>query len=344
MNKNKKLMLLGGIILITIAMLLILIPMVTGSGSVQTTTTTTAISTKTGREKKIDLSGYDRQVNLEDVKKKKPAPVSQGETTVTFSDSLQLYQEFVTMPDIPQLPEPEIYIQEKDGTLRRLQKNGNTTTSTTTVIATATVKPKNTNRTAPRPEASAVVTSEREQGHAPPPPANSLDALSAALAAESEISRNPETATGTGTATIAAVVHGEQKLKQGERVKLRTTAAGTLGGVAIPQNTYVYGTVGFGNNRITITISTAFINGRETAIAAQVYDYSDGAKGIYMQGISETGYITQQAGGNMGQEAAGVMASTGVIGRVAGSLIRTVTSSGGETEVILSNNHKVIIK
>ena len=337
MNKNKKFMLLGGIVLIAIAMLLVLIPMVTGDGgNAAQTIATTSINTKTGVEKKVDLSGYDRQVNLDDVKKKKPAPVSQGETTVTFSDSLQLYQEFVTMPDIPQLPEPEIYIREKDGTLRRLQNDGNTSTSTTTVAA---VRPKSTtNRPAATPGASPVISKPDQRQ------TSSLDALSAALAAESGKQQQRSTEAATSDATIAAVVHGEQKLKQGERVKLRTTAAGTLGGVAIPQNTYVYGTVGFGNNRITITISTAFINGRETAITAQVYDYSDGAKGIYMQGISETGALTQQATGDAGQEAAGIMAGTGIIGRVAGSVVRAVSSSSGETSVILSNNHKIIIK
>ena len=98
--------------------------------------------------------------------------------------------------------------------------------------------------------------------------------------------------------TIAAVVHGDQVLVNGQSVKLRMIEPMRVGRIVIPRNTILTGSCGIGGKRLEVAVSSIEYEGSILAVKLTVYD-SDGQQGIYIPGSMEIEAFKEIAG-NMG--------------------------------------------
>lgn len=90
---------------------------------------------------------------------------------------------------------------------------------------------------------------------------------------------------------IYAVVHKDQVIEQGERVKLRLTKQATILGKIYKRNSYVYATPSFQKNRVLLSIRT--INHIPVRISA--YDTEDSGEGLYVKGANFGGEVVDEA-------------------------------------------------
>ncbi len=99
--------------------------------------------------------------------------------------------------------------------------------------------------------------------------------------------------------TIAAVVHEDQTLVDGQSVKIRMTEAMRVGQYLIPRNTILTGIGKIAGERLEIIVSSIEFEGTIIPVKMQAYD-SDGQPGIYIPGSMEITAVKEIAG-NMGQ-------------------------------------------
>jgi conjugative transposon TraM protein len=99
--------------------------------------------------------------------------------------------------------------------------------------------------------------------------------------------------------TIAAVVHGDQTLADGQTVRLRTTEAMRAGRQLIPRNTVITGIGSITGERLEIAVTAIEYGGNIIPVELTVHD-SDGQQGIYIPGSMEIEAFKEIAG-NMGQ-------------------------------------------
>ncbi|MDR1671606.1 MAG: conjugative transposon protein TraM [Alistipes sp.] len=99
--------------------------------------------------------------------------------------------------------------------------------------------------------------------------------------------------------TIAAVVHGDHKITDGQSVRLRTVEAMRVGGQLIPANTIVTGTGSISGERLEIAITAIEYDGNIHPVELTVCD-SDGQSGVYIPGSMEVEAFKEIVG-NMGQ-------------------------------------------
>lgn len=78
--------------------------------------------------------------------------------------------------------------------------------------------------------------------------------------------------------TIHAEINGNQKVKVNSRVEMRLTKDAVINGTTYPKNTYLYGFVTFGANRVFIDIPMV----DHLPVALSVYDRQDGGRGLYI--------------------------------------------------------------
>ncbi len=156
----------------------------------------------------------------------------------------------------------------------------------------------------------------------------------------------------SGKSLIRAVVHGDQTIKSGSLVKLRTLEDVDLGDVVVPKNTLVYGQANSGGSeRLTIQINSLTVGGSIYEVQWAVYDL-DGNEGInvpsYGRDRKDVQNQTVQDGANEVQNSA-----TGVIGnnqaaqsgnRVLGNLFRNKTTKRNAPKVLFNSGYQVIIK
>ena len=98
--------------------------------------------------------------------------------------------------------------------------------------------------------------------------------------------------------TIAACVHGDQTLTDGQSVRLRLLEAMRVAGRYIPKNTVVVGTTRVQSERLGIDISSLEFQGTIIPVELSVYD-SDGQEGINIPNSMELSAVKEVAA-NMG--------------------------------------------
>ena len=98
--------------------------------------------------------------------------------------------------------------------------------------------------------------------------------------------------------TIAACVHGDQTLTDGQSVRLRLLEAMRVAGRYIPKNTFVVGTTIVQSERLGINISSLEFQGTIIPVELSVYD-SDGQEGINIPNSMELSAVKEVAA-NMG--------------------------------------------
>lgn len=102
--------------------------------------------------------------------------------------------------------------------------------------------------------------------------------------------------------TIAACIHGDQTITDGQSVRLRLMEPMRAGRIVIPKNTIVTGSGKIQGERLGISITTLEYNGRLIPVELLVAD-SDGQRGIFIPGSMEINAIKEVAanlGSNLG--------------------------------------------
>ena len=119
---------------------------------------------------------------------------------------------------------------------------------------------------------------------------------------------------------IAAVVHGDQTVKVGSTLKMHLLQDMTINGTVIPKNSFIYGTVSFTGERMTVKVSSVRLSNSIYPVNLDVYD-RDGILGIYVPGN-----INAEAKGDMTEAGITEVNPTGV--GFIGSATRAVISAG----------------
>ena len=98
--------------------------------------------------------------------------------------------------------------------------------------------------------------------------------------------------------TIAACVHGNQTVTDGQSVRLRLLEATNVGGVLIPRNTLVVGAARVQGERLGVEITSLEYCGSIIPVELSVFD-SDGQEGIFIPNSLEVSAVKEIAA-NMG--------------------------------------------
>ena len=98
--------------------------------------------------------------------------------------------------------------------------------------------------------------------------------------------------------TIAACVHSDQTVTDGQSVRLRLLEAADVGGVRIPRNTLVVGAARVQGERLGVEISSLEYRGSIIPVELSVFD-SNGQEGIFIPNSMEISAVKEIAA-NMG--------------------------------------------
>jgi len=141
---------------------------------------------------------------------------------------------------------------------------------------------------------------------------------------------------------ISAVIHNDQVIISGAKVKLRITENIVVNGVTIPQNSFVFGIATFSKTRMNITLSSLIVENNIIPFNKSVYD-KDGMEGIYLPENVKSEDATE-ASNDMTNEALNTVSSSGIVGAAlnAGkSIFRRKTQ---RQTVTLKANYKLFLK
>ena len=119
---------------------------------------------------------------------------------------------------------------------------------------------------------------------------------------------------------IAAVVHGDQTVTAGSTLKMHLLQDMNINGMSVPKNTFVYGTVSFSGERMTVKVSSLRLSNSIYPVNLDVYD-RDGILGIHVPGN-----IKAEAKGDVTEAGVGEVNPTGT--GIIGSATRAVISAG----------------
>jgi len=334
-NENKKKMIgVAGLAAIAI-IAIIFIPKVMGTNKDNSGSDSKMRFIQKEGGKNVDLSMY--QPRLDDkgqvIGRERPSQqnsLNDDQIFISDDEAAVKYQEFINSEDLPMLQEIEIFYV--DGTGKMAKRDQAATSTQSAPIRSASTQSASSSQTTQQ-------QNQQTQQQIVEKGLTEEELLAQRLAAIfSEENTEKTNATVGETKGINAVVHEEQKLANNGRLKMRTTEKGSLNGVDIPANSFLYGTVSFSQNRVKININRAVINGRDVQIQSKVYDASDGNEGLFLDGVDIDGMIQREGM----TELQGTLNQAGALGRLAGAVVRTTSS--GQQEIIMSNNHKVIIK
>lgn len=147
----------------------------------------------------------------------------------------------------------------------------------------------------------------------------------------------------TSEVAIPAVIHGEQSIRDGSSVKIRTTQDYTIEGTSVPKNTFLFGQVRISENRININIGGFRVNGAIVSTPLTVYD-QDGSLGLMLIGGSGEG-VTDKAVDVADASTGNILSSVPVIGGVAQATKDIFRSRQTRSkQVVLASNYKLILK
>ena len=151
--------------------------------------------------------------------------------------------------------------------------------------------------------------------------------------------------------TIAAVVHGEQVLVNGQSVRLRTTEAMRVGRHLIPRNTILTGAGRIAGERLEIVVTTVEYEGNIIPVEMTVHD-SDGQQGIYIPGSMEVEAFKEIVGNmgsslgstiNLNQQGAGEQLLTDLGRGVIQGTSQYVSKKAREVKVTLKSGYRIFL-
>ena len=142
---------------------------------------------------------------------------------------------------------------------------------------------------------------------------------------------------------LPAVIHGEQSIKDGSSVKIRTIQDYTIEGVLVPKNTFLFGQVHIGENRINIHIGGFLVNRTIVSTSLTVYD-QDGELGLMLIGGNGEG-VTEKAIDIADGSSSNILSNVPIIGGVAQATKDILRNRQTKSkQVVLASNYKLILK
>lgn len=137
---------------------------------------------------------------------------------------------------------------------------------------------------------------------------------------------------------VRAVIHNKQTVYQGATVKLRAIQSFSLNGVAVPENTIIYGVVSINNERVAITINSVNLNGSIIPVSLHAYD-RDGMEGVYIPGL------VQHEMKNESVDQAITEAQTALnIPHVGDGALNVIRNRNRQTTAVLTDSYELILK
>lgn len=132
---------------------------------------------------------------------------------------------------------------------------------------------------------------------------------------------------------IPVEVDGNQVVKAGYRLRMRTTEEVLMGEMKIPENTQVYGFISFKPNRALINI----VNINHQPVKLKAYDLQDGSEGIYVENS-----IRAEVGREIIDDIIQDIDIPGV--PQVGGIQRVFQRNNRNIKVTITNNYKLILK
>lgn len=127
-----------------------------------------------------------------------------------------------------------------------------------------------------------------------------------------------------------AVVHGTQELRSGQTVVLRTKEPIRIDNTDIPVNTILNGVLAIRNNRAEIRIASARVNNQVFPVQLQVFGM-DGMAGIPI----DQSTVSSETSNELTREAVNEARKLGVVGKIAGSVVSSVTREKKQTIILV---------
>lgn len=144
-----------------------------------------------------------------------------------------------------------------------------------------------------RPSAEPPATKKKEAPEAP-----AIEVLKAKNPAETYFNT---VGSSNEVSLITAILDESIKVTQGSRVRIRLLDDIMIQDMLVPKGTYLYGNVsGFKAQRVSISISSIMIDGKQKKVDLSVYD-NDGQEGFY---VPESAFrdLAQDIGGQIGSQ------------------------------------------
>lgn len=137
---------------------------------------------------------------------------------------------------------------------------------------------------------------------------------------------------------IKAVVHSRQQVHTGSTVKLRSIGAFYIEGVAVPENTFIYGTVSIQGERVLVTVNSVNVNGNILSARLRAYD-RDGAEGVYIPGLARHELKNGTVEGAITETEAALN-----VPRVATGAMNVARGLNRQESAILTDNYQLVLK
>jgi conjugative transposon TraM protein len=154
-------------------------------------------------------------------------------------------------------------------------------------------------------------------------------------------------ATTQESQTFIAAIHENQKIQEGQSIKLRLLQDIFIDNIKIPKGSFVFGKSQLSEGRVLVTIQDISYNNMVFPVQLTVYDQTDGMEGINIQGdmteeVSKNGMdqLIQQMQFNAMTSSVGVQAATSGIQTVKNLLSKKVK----KTTVNLKAGHVLLLK
>jgi len=141
---------------------------------------------------------------------------------------------------------------------------------------------------------------------------------------------------------ISAVIHNDQVITSGAKVKLRITENIVVDGITIPKNSFVFGIATFSKARMNITLSSIIVGSSIMPFNKSVYD-KDGMEGIYLPENVKSEDATQ-ATNDMTDEALSTVNGAGIVGAALNTGKNIFRRKAQRQTVTLKANYKLYLK
>ncbi|TXH79226.1 MAG: conjugative transposon protein TraM [Thiothrix sp.] len=157
-------------------------------------------------------------------------------------------------------------------------------------------------------------------------------------------SEKNHTSSANENSYITAVIHGEQSVRHGSAVKLRTTQEFSLEGKTIPKNTIIFGYAALSDGRLNINIDGFRADGMIFSRPLIVLD-QDGAIGLRLVGGHGEG-VSDKVVDVADQSTNNILSTVPVVGSIAQGtkeLLRNRRTENAKP-IYLGSNQKVLLK
>ncbi len=156
------------------------------------------------------------------------------------------------------------------------------------------------------------------------------------------ISAKPESIQGSnGKIAITACIHGDQKINDGGRVRIRTLETISISGVNIHKGTILTGIAHFNNTRVGIEISSIRTNKNIIPVNIKVYD-NDAQEGLYYPESKEEKSM-KSTGRDITRKIGESIAATGIVGSIISGGIDYVNNNSSSRTIFLTGEYKIYL-